>query len=256
MTEKMPEIMLLAKGELSFVLRSLKNFLGEDGVSAMKLDIENSSYKEMQQFAPLIVSEAEVLLENNDARVYLYDRCIELDVHLVLIGEPEQLKSLMNITSQALVAEQILRPINAKQTVKTLESLLERVKRRGFRKKILIVDDSPTFLRTASGWLEDEYNVSICPSATAAFHMIEVSKPDLILLDYEMPVCSGAQFLEMLHSEESTAHIPVIFLTSRSDTDTVKEVVALKPQGYLLKTQPKEIILNGIKEFFVKEMIK
>ena len=75
--------------------------------------------------------------------------------------------------------------------------------------------------------------------------MIEVTKPDLILLDYEMPVCSGAQFLEMLHSEPQTKNIPVIFLTSRSDEETVKKVIELGPQGYLLKSQPKEKILES-----------
>ncbi|MCQ2749895.1 MAG: response regulator [Clostridia bacterium] len=84
--------------------------------------------------------------------------------------------------------------------------------------------------------------------------MIEVTKPDLILLDYEMPVCSGAQFLEMLHSEAQTKDIPVIFLTSRSDEETVRKVLELGPQGYLLKSQSKENIVEAISKFFAKDM--
>ncbi|MCQ2979188.1 MAG: response regulator, partial [Clostridia bacterium] len=125
---------------------------------------------------------------------------------------------------------------------------------RNGQRKILVVDDSPVFLRTISEWLELCYNVSICPSATAAFHMIEVTKPDLILLDYEMPVCTGAQFLEMLHSEQQTKDIPVIFLTSRSDEETVKKVLELGPQGYLLKSQPKENILEALQKYFAKDL--
>ncbi len=117
---------------------------------------------------------------------------------------------------------------------------------------IFIVDDSPVFLRTISDWLEDTYIVNICPSATAAFHMMEVNKPDLILLDYEMPICSGAKFLEMLRSEPSSASIPVIFLTSRGDEATVRKVLSLNPQGYLLKNLPKEDIIEAIGDFFIK----
>ena len=117
------------------------------------------------------------------------------------------------------------------------------------RKKILVVDDSPTFLRMIHKWLEVEYNVQVCPSATAAFHMIDTQKPDLILLDYEMPICNGAQFLQMLRSEPATADIPVVFLTGNDDRDTVISLISLKPQGYLLKTQTKAAIKDKIKEF-------
>ena len=43
------------------------------------------------------------------------------------------------------------------------------------------------------------------------------NKPDLILLDYEMPVTSGPQVLEMIRSETKTDTIPVIFLTGKGD---------------------------------------
>ena len=59
---------------------------------------------------------------------------------------------------------------------------------------------------------------------------------DLILLDYEMPVVSGLQVLEMLRSEPATANIPVIFLTAKDDRETVMKVVAAHPEKYLLKT--------------------
>ena len=119
-----------------------------------------------------------------------------------------------------------------------------------------MVDDSPAFLRLISEWLEKDYNVNVCPSASAAFHMIGTNKPDLVLLDYEMPVCNGAQFLEMLRSEPATAGIPVMFLTSRDDAQTVKSLIALKPQGYLLKNQSKDNTLHVIAEYFIKEQMK
>ncbi|MBR3561060.1 MAG: response regulator [Oscillospiraceae bacterium] len=51
-----------------------------------------------------------------------------------------------------------------------------------------------------------------------------------------MPVTSGAQVLEMIRSEPGTAHIPVIFLTGKDDSEGVRRVLELKPDGYILKS--------------------
>ena len=77
-------------------------------------------------------------------------------------------------------------------------------------------------------------------------------RPDLVLLDYEMPVCDGKQTLEMLRSAKEFANIPVIFLTGRSDPATVKGVMALKPAGYLLKTLKPAEIKKNIDNYFEK----
>lgn len=79
-----------------------------------------------------------------------------------------------------------------------------------------------------------------------------MNRPDTVLLDYEMPVCDGRQTLEMIRSEKATANIPVIFLTGRGDRESVKKVMALKPEGYLLKTMPEEEIKKIIDDFFAK----
>lgn len=102
-------------------------------------------------------------------------------------------------------------------------------------KKILVVDDSPGMLRTLQGMLSDHYKVIFATSGPQAIAAIARSRPDLILLDYDMPVCDGKMTLQMLRSEESTKDIPVIFLTGVSDADQVRDALALRPEGYLLK---------------------
>ena len=84
----------------------------------------------------------------------------------------------------------------------------------------------------------------------SAIRGITLNRPDLILLDYEMPVCDGSQVMEMIRSEADFADIPIIFLTGRADKESVQKVLALKPAGYLIKTlQPAEI-KKGIDTFF------
>lgn len=120
------------------------------------------------------------------------------------------------------------------------------------RKHILIVDDDSVTLRMMMNILKDEYKTTVAKSGTAAISLLGSQKPDLILLDYLMPVCDGLQTLQMIRSEESTKDIPVFFLTGVSDAECVKNAMTLKPEGYILKTtEPKEI-LKRIGDFFAK----
>ena len=73
-------------------------------------------------------------------------------------------------------------------------------------------------------------------------------RPDLILLDYEMPVCDGRQTLEMIRADADLMDIPVIFLTGVSDRAHIEAVLGLKPAGYLLKPPIREKIVEAIEK--------
>lgn len=121
------------------------------------------------------------------------------------------------------------------------------------RKKILVVDDSSTIRNAMSQLLRNDYEVSLADSGVAAIRAITLDRPDLVLLDYEMPVCDGRQTLEMLRSEKSFAEIPVIFLTGQGDPEVVKKLLSLKPAGYLLKYLKAGDIKKKIDDFFAKK---
>ena len=118
------------------------------------------------------------------------------------------------------------------------------------KKKILVVDDSGAMLRNVKEWLEDKYQVILANSGTTAIKYLAMKHPDLVLLDYEMPVCDGKQVLEMIRSDSEFSSVPVIFLTGKNDRETVMKVTALKPEGYLLKSQEPSQIVKTIDDFF------
>ena len=101
-------------------------------------------------------------------------------------------------------------------------------------------------LRSIKAMLDEEFDVQVAPSGMKAMTLIGRKKPDLILLDYEMPVCDGRQTLEMIRSEEDIADIPVIFLTGVNDREHISAVLALKPSGYMLKPAVKEKLVEAI----------
>ena len=75
-------------------------------------------------------------------------------------------------------------------------------------------------------------------------------RPDLILLDYDMPITTGPQVMEMIRSEQNYRDIPIIFLTGKSDRESIMKVMRLKPQGYFLKTMPRDEIVRSIDNYF------
>lgn len=120
------------------------------------------------------------------------------------------------------------------------------------KKKVLVVDDSDFMLAMMKKLLENDYEVLTATSGLSAFRSITLSRPDLVLLDYEMPVCKGNQILEMIRSEKEFADIPIIFLTSKVDRESVKGVLDLKPNGYLSKSLAPDLIKKEVDNFFEK----
>ena len=114
------------------------------------------------------------------------------------------------------------------------------------RKNVLVVDDSPVTLRELKSMLSDDFDVTVATSGLQAMTSIGKRRPDLIILDYEMPVCDGPKTLEMIRSDEDLGDMPVIFLTGVNDKKHLENVLKLKPAGYLLKPADKEKLLSLI----------
>lgn len=114
------------------------------------------------------------------------------------------------------------------------------------KKHILIVDDNALTLRNIKKMLSDKYSVAVAVSAVQALTSIGRKKPDLILLDYAMPVTDGKQMYQMLQADVELAKIPVVFLTSMADEKVVFEILSLKPAGYFLKPPKQNKLLETI----------
>lgn len=141
--------------------------------------------------------------------------------------------------------------IEAENAMDEIQEYLEHNKEdAGKKNKILVVDDSQFVQQAMKELLGGSYDISLASSGTAAIRCITLDRPDLVLLDYEMPICDGSQVLEMIRAEKEFADIPVIFLTSRVDKESVKKVIALKPAGYFSKMLQPEEVKKGIDDFF------
>lgn len=116
------------------------------------------------------------------------------------------------------------------------------------RHRILVIDDATIIHKTIKSYLDTRYEVATAISGKIALRFLNTKEVSLILLDYEMPDMNGPAVLEELRKDPYLATIPVIFLTGINDVEKIKNALALKPQGYLLKPVDRESLLAKIKE--------
>ena len=165
--------------------------------------------------------------------------------------EGAQFENLIRPVEHTVIMDAVCRRLGLDKAEVEREAKEQRKGNSG-KKRVLVVDDNGTTLRTMKAMLENNYEVALAISGAQAMTSIGKSRPDLILLDYEMPVCDGKQVLEMIRAEEELASTPVIFLTGRTDRESVRNVVALKPAGYLPKSMKSDEIKKNIKAYFDK----
>ena len=103
------------------------------------------------------------------------------------------------------------------------------------KKHILIVDDDRTVLKMLKSALCEKYEVTTMINGVMVDKLLETKRVDLIILDYEMPIETGADIFKRIKANPKASHIPVCFLTGVSDREKIMEVMSLKPHGYLLK---------------------
>ena len=103
------------------------------------------------------------------------------------------------------------------------------------RKKIMLVDDDGASRQQGRAILKDLYEVFPLPSAHKLFEVLEIFLPDLILLDIHMPVVDGFETIKRLKGNRRYAQIPVIFLTSANDKESVIRGGSYGAAGYVTK---------------------
>lgn len=247
----MRTILLISGNEKGFLETSIYNALEENGIKVSNALFTDLGLEEQIADASIVLLIAGNAVDTTSPLVNgLKQKCYDMRKYVAIYGVENDIEQLKRIFPESMIMAQFVRPVETDELVKELDILVDKADDMNRQKTILVVDDDGQMLRTIMGWLEDRYKVLLANSAASAFAAIEKMEPDLILLDYEMPICSGAQFLEMLRAEDKTKEIPVIFLTSRGDADIVKSVLELKPEGYILKTSPQQMIRDTIDQFF------
>ncbi|MDD3443736.1 MAG: diguanylate cyclase [Sulfurimonas denitrificans] len=118
----------------------------------------------------------------------------------------------------------------------------------GYIPTILIVDDKATNIAILSDLLKDDYKIKVANSGQRALSLVrEKEKPDLILLDIEMPQMSGYDVCKTLKSSAETIDIPIIFVTAKNSSEDEEYGLNLGAIDYIKKPFHSGIIKIRIK---------
>jgi two-component system, cell cycle response regulator len=114
-------------------------------------------------------------------------------------------------------------------------------------KKILTIDDSKT-LRMIVGKHLRPFGVEIleAENGQVGVTVAQKEKPDLILLDYNMPVLDGYHTLVELKTDPGTKPIPVMMLTTETVKETVFKLIKLGLKDYIAKPFTREVLLAKV----------
>ena len=113
---------------------------------------------------------------------------------------------------------------------------------------ILVVDDDAANLRMASHILsEEKMRVSCLKSGEQAIRFLQENRPDLILLDIQMPGMDGLETMDIIKGNQDTADIPVIFLTANDDSNMEVRGLEAGAMDFIKKPFVPEILLIRVK---------
>ncbi len=110
-------------------------------------------------------------------------------------------------------------------------------------KTCLVVDDSSVIRKVARRILEElDFSIAEAADGKQALDQCEASMPDAILLDWNMPVMDGLEFLVALRKSEGGTTPVVVFCTTENDMHHITEAISAGADEYIMKPFDREII--------------
>lgn len=115
------------------------------------------------------------------------------------------------------------------------------------RDTVLVVDDNSENRSLLNGLLSSDYRVLIATNGKQALVACKSQLPDIVLLDIMMPEMDGYEVCLQLKADEKTAHIPVIFLTAKSQIEDEQKGFDVGAVDYILKPISPPILMSRVR---------
>lgn len=123
-------------------------------------------------------------------------------------------------------------------------------------RSLLIVDDNPINIRVVQVMLEKNgYRTVSAMDGVTCIEMAKNGRPDLILLDINMPEMSGIEVCKALRRDEQSNDIPVIFVTASTDDETLREAFESGGTDYVRKPVNRTELLARIESILTQKIL-
>jgi putative two-component system response regulator len=114
------------------------------------------------------------------------------------------------------------------------------------KKVVLVIDDATVSLLICRSILQSFFEVRLFKSAKQALERLEAIRPDIILLDIEMPDMTGFEALKALRDNPANPPVPVIFVTAHMDPEFVTLAMDTGVDGYVVKPFNPEVLVKRV----------
>lgn len=116
-------------------------------------------------------------------------------------------------------------------------------------KSCLVVDDSRVVRKVARRIVEDlGFSCAEAEDGQKAYEACQSAMPDVIILDWNMPVMSGIEFLEKLRQMENGQYPKVVFCTTENGFEHIQRAIKAGANEYIMKPFDNEIIKTKFKQ--------
>ncbi len=117
------------------------------------------------------------------------------------------------------------------------------------RRTILLVDDTKTIRAMERALLGPGFDYYEADDGAQALQLVAQQRPDLILMDIQMPVLDGVATLSELKQSEATRDIPVIMVTMEQDSETQERCRALGCAGFVVKPIRWQALVDVVRRY-------
>lgn len=143
----------------------------------------------------------------------------------------------------------LIKPVERKTLQnKVVEVYRKRCKNRKAKKTVLLIDDDMSYLKQLNSMLQDKYNVFMINSAKLALEYLLKHVPDVIVLDYQMPLYNGASMMKLMQKSSTGSDIPIIVLSGLDRREVLQECYMYDPVACLTKPVSKEELEENIEK--------
>ena len=113
----------------------------------------------------------------------------------------------------------------------------------------LVVDDSRVVRKVARRILEAHgFVVAEAGDGQQALDACRVEMPDCVLLDWNMPVMNGLDFLKQLRAEYGPGKPPVVFCTTETELSSIEQAISNGAQEYIMKPFDEDILVGKFEQ--------
>lgn len=124
--------------------------------------------------------------------------------------------------------------------------------------KALVIDDDPIITKVVARVLVKRMQMEVkeANSAKQALDYLEQETPDLMIVDYMMPIMTGKDLIILLKADDRFKNIPTIVLSALSDPEIIKDILSLKVDDYLLKPVSPQVIHERVLKVLKSSKVK